>query len=74
MRRACKPRQPCLLPTHPPARARAAGRILNCVWHGYAVGVAGIVGFLPAKQCARPTARRIGQLQARRRGGREQGR
>ncbi|PRW60439.1 30S ribosomal S1 isoform A [Chlorella sorokiniana] len=39
------------------------GRILNAVWGGYAVGVAGLVGFVPAKQCARPTARRIGQLQ-----------
>lgn len=33
------------------------------MWRGYAVGVAGVVGFLPAKQCSRPTARRIGQLQ-----------
>ena len=41
----------------------APGRILNAVWGGYAVGVAGLVGFIPAKQCARPTARRIGQLQ-----------
>ncbi|PSC74233.1 30S ribosomal S1 [Micractinium conductrix] len=39
------------------------GRILNSVWGGYSVGVAGIVAFLPARQCARPTARRIGQLQ-----------
>lgn len=36
---------------------------MNAVWGGYAVGVAGLVGFIPAKQCARPTARRIGQLQ-----------
>lgn len=27
------------------------------------MGVAGVVGFLPARQCSRPTARRIGQLQ-----------
>ncbi|KAL4436072.1 hypothetical protein ABPG77_005520 [Micractinium sp. CCAP 211/92] len=39
------------------------GRILNAVWSGYAVGVAGIVAFLPASQCTRPTARRIGYSQ-----------
>ncbi|KAL4422473.1 hypothetical protein ABPG75_008670 [Micractinium tetrahymenae] len=39
------------------------GRILNAVWAGYAVGVAGIVAFLPASQCTRPTARRIGYSQ-----------
>ena len=33
------------------------------MWKGYAVGVAGVVAFLPARQCARPTARRVGQLQ-----------
>ncbi len=33
------------------------------MYRGYAVGVAGIVAFMPAKQCARPTSRRIGQLQ-----------
>ena len=49
------PRSLCSLPP--------AGRILNAVWKGYAVGVAGVVAFLPARQCARPTARRIGQLQ-----------
>ena len=30
---------------------------------GFAVGVAGIVAFLPARMCSRPTARRVGQLQ-----------
>lgn len=40
-----------------------AGRILNSVWSGYSVGVAGVVAFMPARQCSRPTARRIGQLQ-----------
>lgn len=39
------------------------GRILNAIYRGFSVGVAGVVGFLPARQCSRPTARRIGQLQ-----------
>ncbi|KAL4855023.1 30S ribosomal protein S1 [Chlorella vulgaris] len=39
------------------------GRILNSVYRGYAVGVAGTVAFLPARQCSRPTSRRLGQLQ-----------
>ena len=47
----------------PPCPLPPAGRILNNVWGGYAVGVAGLVGFMPAKQCSRPTARRIGMLQ-----------
>lgn len=59
--------RPRTLPTplvqqHTP-RPPCAGRILNAVWSGYAVGVAGVVAFLPASQCTRPTARRIGYSQ-----------
>jgi hypothetical protein len=37
--------------------------VFNAVHAGFTVGVAGVLGFLPARQCSRPTARRIGQLQ-----------
>ena len=73
-RRWRRPRSACVALAAPSAVAPSAhprpgppcpsaGRILNQVWHGYAVGVAGIIAFLPAKQCSPPTARRVGQLQ-----------
>ena len=39
------------------------GRILNSVSRGYAVGLGGIVAFLPMSQCLVRTAQRIGVLQ-----------
>jgi hypothetical protein len=42
-----------------------AGRIMNQLTGGYAVGVAGLVCFLPAQLCTPLTASRIGQLQVR---------
>lgn len=39
------------------------GRILNAVAGGYAVGIAGLVCFLPNSMVTRGTARRIGELQ-----------
>lgn len=39
------------------------GRVLNSLSGGYAVGVAGLVCFLPNSATTRATARRIGQLQ-----------
>ena len=41
------------------------GRVLNQLSGGYAVGVAGLVCFLPAMACHPSTASRIGQLQVR---------
>lgn len=58
--------QPSCMPGSLPACCclpSVAGRILNSVYRGYAVGVAGTVAFLPARQCSRPTSRRLGQLQ-----------
>ncbi len=40
-----------------------SGRILNPVSRGYAVGIGGVVGFLPMSQCLVRTAQRIGVLQ-----------
>ncbi len=40
-----------------------SGRILNPVSRGYAVGVGGVVGFLPMSQCLVRTAQRVGVLQ-----------
>lgn len=42
-----------------------AGRILNQLVGGYAVGVGGLVCFLPAQACHAITASRIGKLQVR---------
>jgi ribosomal protein S1 len=39
------------------------GRVLNSVAGGYAVGVAGLVCFLPGSNCSRATGGRIGDLQ-----------
>ena len=39
------------------------GRILNSVSRGYAVGLGGVVGFLPMSQCLVRTAQRVGVLQ-----------
>ena len=40
-----------------------SGRILNPVSRGYAVGLGGVVGFLPMSQCLVRTAQRVGVLQ-----------
>lgn len=42
------------------------GRMLNTITGGYAVGVGGIVAFLPFSSCSLVSAGRIGALQARR--------
>lgn len=44
-------------------RDKVQGRVLNQLSGGYAVGVAGLVCFLPAQACHPSTASRIGQLQ-----------
>lgn len=40
------------------------GRMLNTITGGYAVGIAGIVAFLPFSSCSLVSAGRIGTLQA----------
>ena len=42
------------------------GRMLNTITGGYAVGIGGIVAFLPFSSCSLVSAGRIGALQARR--------
>ena len=42
------------------------GRMLNTITGGYAVGVGGIVAFLPFSSCSLVSAGRIGALQVRR--------
>ncbi len=45
------------------ARKQVMGRMLNTVTGGYAVGVAGVIAFLPFSSCSLVSAGRIGQLQ-----------
>lgn len=61
----------CITPPRPssltfpplPLHSMRAGRVLNQLTGGYAVGVAGLVCFLPAAACHPFTASRIGKLQ-----------
>ena len=39
------------------------GRVLNAVNHGYAVGIGGIVGFMPMSKASIVTAKKMGVLQ-----------
>ena len=44
-------------------KQQVMGRILNPLNGGYAIGVAGLVGFCPFRLCTLPTASRVGTLQ-----------
>lgn len=44
-------------------KQQVMGRILNPLNGGYAIGIAGLVGFCPFRLCTLPTASRIGTLQ-----------
>ena len=51
------------LEEHYKARKPVLGRILNAVNKGYAVGIAGIVGFCPFSRSSVLTASKVGLLQ-----------